>query len=95
MLVTAKLLRNGLAVGGDDVRFKRAGHVYSVAEEHRDWFGPELAVVAGPHLDFSSLGAHDVYTVELSSPPPGPVSADLPFFNSDGLGWMHLTVHVD
>ena len=33
--------------------------------------GPELAVVAGPHLDFSTLGEHDVYTVELRSPPSG------------------------
>jgi hypothetical protein len=94
MLVTAELLRDG-RTAGDDVLFKHTGHVYNVAEEHRDWFGPESAVVAGPHLDFSSLGAHDGYTVELCSPPPGPVSVDLPFFISGGLGWMHLTIHVE
>jgi hypothetical protein len=93
MLVTAKLFRDGLTIS-DDIRFKFTGHVYSVSEEHRDWFGPELAVVAGPHLDFSNLGAHGVYTVELRSPPSGPASSNMPFFNSCGLGWRHANIHV-
>ena len=61
MLVTANLVRDGRTLS-DDVQFKCTGHVYNVSEEYRDWFGPEVAVVAGPHLDFSSLGSHDVYT---------------------------------
>ncbi len=95
MLVTANLLRDGRTLS-DDIQLKCTGHVYSVSEEYRDWFGPDVAVVAGPHLDFSSLGSHDVYTVELCSPHLITAAAPkhLPFFNACGLGWMHTTIHV-
>ncbi len=43
--MAAKLLRGGRTVS-DGIQF--TGKIYRVSEEHRDWFGPELAVVAGP-----------------------------------------------
>jgi hypothetical protein len=93
MLVTAKLVRDGKTVS-DGILFKDTGHVYTVSKEHQDFLGPELVVVAGPHTDFSIIGQLDVYTVELLSPPSGPISANLPFFNSSGW-WQHLTIRVD
>lgn len=99
MLITANILRDGKTVS-DGITFGRTGkprHAYSVAAEDRHWAGRELTVVAGPHLDFADLGAHDVYTVELSPPEPqtpNPIAAHLPFFNSNG--WLeHVTVHVE
>jgi hypothetical protein len=87
MLVAAKLLRGGRTVS-DGIQF--TGKIYRVSEEHHYWVGPELAVVAGPLLEFSKLGAHDVYTVELCSPPPGPALTNIPS------GWLqHITIHID
>jgi hypothetical protein len=87
MLVTAKLLRGGRTVS-DGIQF--TGKIYRVSEEHHYWVGPELAVVAGPLKEFSKLGAHDVYTVELCSPPSGPALTNLPS------GWLqHITIHID
>ena len=89
MFVSACLKRNGIVLG-ENVQFKKNG-TYTVSAEHCGIVGTTLAVIAGPHKDYSDI---NIFTVELLDPPEN--VKDLPFFNSEYItGWEYCTIHVE
>jgi len=86
MYVSAKIVRRGRTVS-DNVALKQE---YDVSIKHRPFVGDNIRVIAGPYEDYDE---HDVYTVELLSPPIG---CNIPYYNNrDGSMWEYVTISID